>query len=52
MKTPYVIGRKWDFPGNALSWVTDMAERDKFHCEIDFESRKNVPSLRVTTASR
>src|SRR5947208_1210790 len=27
--------------------MTDMAERDTFHCEIEFESRKNVQSLRL-----
>jgi hypothetical protein len=38
----------WNLSMEPLAWMTDMAERDTFHCKIEFHSRKNVSPLRLT----
>lgn len=47
METAYKLTKKWEFSALPLAWMTDMAERDTFHCNIVFESRKSIPPLRL-----
>lgn len=47
MRMAYKVTTKWEFSKFPLAWATDMAERDTFHGDTEFESRKNVVSLRL-----